>query len=128
MENELNDQKCYISKIDQYSRRNNIEIQGILKTVKDEESESKVIDIFSAFNINISSKDVEDCYHLGKDGKRTLVRFVNRKHCYKALSKTMNLRKIDNSLLALQPDVKLYLSENLTPYNQYLGCKCRKLK
>ena len=36
------------------------EIQGITKTVKDEELESKIIDIFSALNISISSKDVGD--------------------------------------------------------------------
>ena len=40
----------------------------------------------------------------------------------------LDLRKLDNFWLAFQPDVKLYLSENLTPYNQYLGWKCRELK
>ena len=60
LENKPNDQEYYISSIDQYSRRNNIEIQGITKTVKDEELESKIIDIFSALNISISSKDVGD--------------------------------------------------------------------
>lgn len=39
--------------------RINIGIQGIPKTKKDEEL-SKVIDIFSALDISISSKDVED--------------------------------------------------------------------
>ena len=57
----------------------------------------------------------------GKDGKNTIVRFVNRKHCYQALNRKMDLRIIDNSSLAFHPDVKLYLSENLTPYNKYLG-------
>ena len=128
LEKKLNDQECYISSIHQYSRRNNIEIQDIPKTVKDEELESKVIDIFSALNISITSKDVEDCHRLGKDGKNTIVRFVNRKHCYQALNRKMDLRIIDNSSRAFQPDVKLYLSENLTPYNQYLGWKCRELK
>ena len=60
LENKPNDQECHISSIDQYSRRNDIEIQGITKTVKDEELESKIIDIFSALNISISSKDVGD--------------------------------------------------------------------
>ena len=59
LEKKLNDQECYVSSIHQYSRRNNIEIQDIPKTVKDEELESKVIDIFSALNISITSKDVE---------------------------------------------------------------------
>ena len=60
LERKLNDHECCLSSIDQYSRRNNIEIQGIPKTVKDEELESKVVDIFSALNITITSKDVED--------------------------------------------------------------------
>ena len=73
LEKKLNDQECYISSIDQYSRRNNIEIQGIPKTVKDEELERKFIDIFSALNISITSKDVEDCHRPGKDGKSTII-------------------------------------------------------
>ena len=63
---EIKFQECYISRIDQYSKRNNIEIQSIPKTAKDEELESKVIDIFSAFNVSISSKDVQDCHPLVK--------------------------------------------------------------
>ena len=114
LEKKLNHQECYISSIDQYSGRNNIEIQGIPKAVKNKELESKVIDIFSALNISITSKDVEDCHCLGKDGKNTIVRFVNRKHCYQALNRKMDLRKIDNSLLAFHPDVKLYFGENFT--------------
>ena len=54
LEKKLNDQECYISSTDQYSRRSNIEIQGTHKTVKDEELESKVIDIFSVLYISIS--------------------------------------------------------------------------
>ena len=127
-EKKLNDQECYISSIDQYSRRNNIEIQDIPKTVIDEELESKVIDIFSALNISITSKNVEDCHHLGKDGKNTIVRSVNRKHCYQALNRKMDLTKIHNSSFAFHQDVKLHLSENLTQYNQYLGWKFRELK
>ena len=75
LEKKLIDQECYISSIDQNYRRNNIEIQGILKHVKDEDLESKAIDIFSALNIHnieycISSKDIEDFYRLEKDSKK----------------------------------------------------------
>ena len=62
------DQESYINIIDQYSTRNNTGIQGILKTVKDDELESKVVDIFGVLNISISNKDKEDCYCLEKDG------------------------------------------------------------
>ena len=74
LEKKLIDQECYISSIDQNCRRNKIEIPGILKHVKDEDLESKAIDIFSALNIHnieyrISSKDIEDFYRLEKDSK-----------------------------------------------------------
>ena len=40
------------------------------------------------------------------------VRLVNRKCCYEALSKKIDLRKINNSSNIFQPDVKLYFIEN----------------
>ena len=77
-------------------------------------------------NIAITKNDVEDCHIDGKNSKITIVRFVNRKHCYAILSKKFETSKIDKS--KLESNVKLYLSENLTPYNQHLPWKCRELK
>ena len=42
---------------DQYTRRNNIEIQGIPARVKDEHLENKVIDIFRCLKISIDPSD-----------------------------------------------------------------------
>ena len=106
---------------DQYTRHNNIEIQGIPGTVKDEHLENKVIDI--------DASDIEDCHRLGNSTpKNTIVRFVNRKFCKKALEAKFDLRKINNAELHFDTSSVLYFSENLTPYNQYLAWKCRELK
>ena len=77
-------------------------------------------------NIAITRNDVEDCHRAGKNSKITIVRFVNRRHCYAILSKKFETSKIDKS--KLESNVKLYVSKNLTPYNQHLPWKCRELK
>ena len=59
-------------KHDQYTQRNNIEIQGIPATVKDEHLENKVIDIFRFLKINIDPSDTEDCHRLGNSKSKVL--------------------------------------------------------
>ena len=54
--------------------------------------------------------------------------FVNRNYCCAILSKKFETSKIDRSKLGFDSNAKLYVSENLTPYNQHLAEKYRKLK
>ena len=68
---------------EQYTQRNNIEIQGISAAVADDHLEHKVIYIFRCLKTNIDPSDVEDCCKLGNSTPRnTIVRFVNfvKKH------------------------------------------------
>ena len=82
LENKLSDIEIAENKLEQYTRRNNIEIQGIPSTVHDNLLEDKVIDIFSQLNITISKSDIEDCHRLGKaNPKNTIVRFCQVCYC-----------------------------------------------
>ena len=129
LENKLSDIEIVEYKLEQYTRRNNIEIQGIPSTVHDNLLEDKVIDIFSQLNITISKSDIEDCHRLGKaNPENTIVRFVNRKFCNDKLEKKKKLMSINKMELGFKPDVALYISENLTPFNQRLAWQCRELK
>ena len=113
---------------EQYTRRNNIEIQGIPATVADDHLENKVIDIFRCFKINSDSSDIEDCHRLGNSTpKNAIVGFVNRKFCKKALQAKFDLRKMTSAELHFDTSPVLYFSENLTPYNQHFAWKCREL-
>ena len=124
LEKKLTEVEISRNKLEQYTRRNNIEIQGIPPQISDEKLEEKV---FGAMNIAITKNDVEDCHRLGKSSKSTIVQFVNRKHCNAILSKKFETSKIDKSKLGFESNVKLYVSEILTPYNQHLAWKCREL-
>ena len=127
LEKKLTEVESSCSKLEQYTRRNNIEIQGILPQIPDEKLEEKVIEVFGAMNIEITNNDVEDCHGLDKSSKSTIARFVNRKYCYRILSKKFETSKIEKSKLGFESNKKLYVSENLTPYNQHLAWTCREL-
>ena len=115
--------------LDQYIRRNNLEIQGIPANVTDDELEGKVIDIFSCLGVEVKGSDIEECHRLGYvNPKNTIVRFVNRKFCYQALDKKMDLHKLNSRRLGFNPVKALYFSENLNPTNQLLAWKRRELK
>ena len=79
-------------------------------------------------HIVATKSDIEDCHRLGKNGS-TIKRFVNRKFCNDILGKKIDLHKnIDKSKLDFANGTKIYVSENLTPYNQHLPWKYRELK
>ena len=128
LEKKLTEAEISHNKLEQHTRRNNVEIQGIPPQIPDEKLEEKVIEVFGAMNIAITKNDVEDCHRLGKSSENTIARFVNRKHCNAILSKKFETSKIDKSKLGFESNVKLYVSENLIPYNQHLAWKCRELK
>ena len=83
------------NELDQYTRRNNIEIQGIPATMSDDHLEYKVLDICKSINVTLENSDIERCHRIGKsDPKTTIVRFVNRKFCNLILDKKHELKKM----------------------------------
>ena len=109
LENKLSDIEIAENKLEQYTRRNNIEIQGIPSTVHDKVLEDKVIDIFSQMNITISKFDIEACHSLGKaNPKNTIEQFVNRKFCNNALEKKKKLMSINKMELGFKTCCSVY--------------------
>ena len=127
LENRISQVESDLNKKDQYNRRNNIEIQGIPSDISDDSLENKVIEMLVEAHIVATKSDIEDCRRLGNGS--TIVRFVNRKFCNDILGKKFDLHKnIYKSKLSFANDTKIYVSENLNPYNQRLAWKCRELK
>ena len=99
--------------LDQYNRRNNLEIQGIPANITDDELERKVIDVFSCLCIEVKGSDIEDSHRFGYANlKNTIVRFVDRKFCYQVLDKKMELHELDSKSLRFNAVKSLYFSEN----------------
>ena len=73
-------------KMEQYNRRNNVEIFGIFNEVSAENLEKKVINICKESGIDFNYYYIEACHRLpiGRvnkgNSKRVIVKFVNTKH------------------------------------------------
>lgn len=72
--------KCNL--LQQYDRRNNLEISGIQDSTKQVNLEDKVIEIFNIIGVDVSKDEIEACHRIGKSknsSKTTIVCLVNRK-------------------------------------------------
>ena len=123
--------------LQQYIRRNNIEICGIPNNVEDKNLEKKVLEVCDSLGVDVKEEDIEACHRL-KDRnlngpKRTIVRFVNRKICSKLHSKKKVLYDKHNySIKGKLKDIglthgKIFINNNLCPYNKFLWGKCKHL-
>ena len=108
-----------------------MEINGIPNNISDDNLKSTVINVLSkATNVHVTADDIEACHRIGKfkgNTKKTIVRFINRKHCKCALVNRKKLKSFNSESIGL-PNVKLYFNENLTEYNNTLAFYSRKLK
>ena len=89
LEEALINNEIKINNADQYSGRNNIVLQGIPQSVKRKDLEDKVINVLDKVNVKVTKNDIEACHRLG-DSRKTIVRFVNRKHSFEALKNKKN--------------------------------------
>ena len=95
--------------------------------------ENTVYLILSDIVVSIQSEEIEACHRFGKTdrkvkSKNTIICFVNRKHCKKALLNKKKLSNINNDQLNLNAEIKLFINENLTPMNESIAFNCSKLK
>ena len=127
LENKIIDLEIESNNVDQYSRRNNVEMSEIPHSVSEEQLEEKVVDILKAIDVNITRNEIEACHRLGNKKKNVIVWVINRKHCLKALQNKKKLKSIDKNAKGI-PNANLFISENLTPANSKLALNCQKLK
>ena len=120
------------AKREQYSRRNNVELSGILNSICDEDLENTVINICKESGIDVNARDIEGCHRLplsrnsrGHD-KRVIVKFVNRKYAEAMLK---DKKRISGKNFGhLNVTNKVLVPVSLCPYCRYIWVKCKDLK
>lgn len=120
------------AQLNQYGRRNNVELTGIPESISNENLESKVIEILREIDVKVMPSEIEACHRLGKlhrnakGPRRTIIRFVNRKACDKIMANKKHLSGIDKKKLRLGPN-KVYANYSLCPAYRHLWWNCKKL-
>ena len=117
---------CAFDDLEQYTRKNSLEIHGLPERVYSD-TESAVIKIANALHVNIQSDDIEISHKLkGKEGKRPIiVKFCSHKSksmLYKQRIKLRNVKIADifpSYTAATESNQdRIYINENLTPYRK----------
>ena len=117
------ERQCWVNA--QYLRKECVEIVGILSTVKNEELENKVCEIFDKVGVTVTENDLEACHRL--KGSKTIVKFSKRKLCHAVLRKKRNLKNVKLSDVGLSGDTHLFINESLCSYYKGLWNKCKEL-
>ena len=117
------------NKMDQNHRKNNVELDGIPGSVKDDELTDNVIRIFNDItNGNVTEKDIEACHRLQskRTPKPTIVR-ASRYVLDKVRKNKKSLKDIA-SRLNYPNGTKIYLNDNLSPNMRSVYFNARMLK
>ena len=117
-----------LNRLDQYGRRENVEIVGIPNEVTDRNLETEVLKILRIIGLNhIQHFNIVACHRVGsKDryGRRnTIVRFLNRKDAIQCLRSKRNLFKCQTIGYN-----NLYVVENLCPAFKSIYDQLKELK
>ena len=75
--------ESYISDLDQYTRRNNVEFCNIPESLGNKDIEKYVIEVLGSIGVEVESYDIVAVHRLGRINKNcsVIVRFLNRKKC-----------------------------------------------
>ena len=124
---ELEEMKIELTELNQYGRRESIEIANIPETIPQNKLEEYVVKFLNIINVKVHHYDIVAVHRLGKKmrnkPRNVIVRFLNRKHAFAALKNKRLI--VSKNLLEYK---NLYLSENLCPYNKQIFNKLYKLK
>ena len=120
LENEMDD-------LNQYSRRENLELQNVPESVVQRDLEKFVLDVFKSIDVDVCSYDLVAVHRIGKissrRGRNVIVRFVNRKKAYACRENSKRLITSSNILYK-----KIYITENLCPTYRNIFNRLYKLK
>ena len=122
--------------LEQYTRRNKLEINGVPNNISDEALETKCIGILEAVNISVDNSEIEACHRLLMNGrnknkpKTVIVKFTNRKFVKAARSKINRekLKSCSKIELGFGKNTELFFNENLSTFFQNLSWMCRVMK
>ena len=112
----------------QYHRRDTLEISGIPSTVKNDEIENEVIEIFKEAKMTVNHQnlkiiDIQVAHRIGQKGK-VIVKVVNRKCVRTSLVNKKNLNGSKR-----YGDSNIYLNDSFIPefsyFNYLIRCACK---
>ncbi|KAF0307301.1 hypothetical protein FJT64_018513 [Amphibalanus amphitrite] len=131
---ELKETKAKLDDLEQYSRKNCVNISGVPETAG--ESTSQLVrDLSKIINVDISPTDIDACHRIGRltAGKpRTIIvkfaRFDQRQELYAARRQLREVAAPAGGRFTAQQLEKIFISDNLTQHRQSVLYAARQLR
>ena len=121
---EIYEQKVDLTDLNQYGRRENVEICGIPESVSQDELQKHILEVTRSMGVKVPPNGIHIVHRLGKNRnsrpRNVIVRFVNRQTAFSLLK---NKRKLNNGRYK-----NYFITENLCPYNKKIFNKLYGLK
>ena len=101
-----------MSRLEQYTRKENIEISGIADNVRPEDLDNTVVNLLGLMDVHINSNDIEACHKLPDILKpnNIIVRFSNRKIAVDCLRN----KKLLKDYIDAEAQ-KCFITDNISP-------------
>ena len=125
-----------LDSLEQYTRKNSLEIHGVPKEAYSS-TEEAVLAIANALEVDISSNDIEISHHLKRRNNNTaiIVKFANHKHKTKLYKARTRLKSVKTSSIfprcpATIPEFKdrIFINENLTGHRRFVMGQANKMR
>ena len=115
-----------VVELNQYGRRECIEICNISENINQNKLETYVINFLKSLKVDVQSYDIVAVHRLGKykhnKNRSVIVKFLNRKNAFITLKNRYLIKR------SLQQYRNLYIIEHLCPYNKLIFNRLYKMK
>ena len=115
-----------MAELEQYSRRECVELIGLPEDTHGEELENSVVQVLEIAGVNVEKRDFHAIHRLG-NSKIVIAKLVNRRDAHKILRNKKKLRELPRSGKQKLRAEKIYVNEPLCSHNKRLLGKCNEL-
>ena len=109
LERKLDVLQSSIDDLERYDQRNNLILSGVPDSISDDDLEETVTAILSDIDVQVTANKVKACHRIGQSdknkSKKTIIGFVNRKHCRIILENKKTKTKKKNWLPMTSPNI-----------------------
>ena len=120
------EKKCF--SVEQYSRRECLEVTGLSNTIPNTSLESTVLQIFEKIDVVIDPVNVEGCHKLysRNNQNRIIIKLSRRKDVEKVFANKSKLKDIDLSDIGIT-DKPIYINGSFCAHYRQIWGKCKEL-
>ena len=117
------ERKCYEN--EQYTRRECLEISGILGNINDNALEETVLGLLSKYYTLVDPSNVEDCHRLKSTNnapQKVIIKLSKQKDMYRVLKAKPSLKNVNLNGTGTPPGTPIFVNQSLCSWS-----KCKRL-